>query len=174
MPANISSNKLIFSKTSQTISSVTSPAINCTSDCTLLKQFIFIKGFISLNFRVNVSVYEIHRINSSGIKITLETKAVKAVAFAPTSAVSPCDCCTAQFTGTAPGKDNEPILLASSARDLFQAPATKAIQVVLNTLQPESSSSGENRSILCISTSHALFLKGQDAIAISFLALPAA
>lgn len=90
IPANISSNELIFFKISQTVSSVTSSAINRTSECTLFKQFIFMQGFISLNFRVNVSVYEIHWINSSGIKITLETKAVNAVVFAQPSAVSPC------------------------------------------------------------------------------------
>lgn len=34
------------------------------------------QGFLSLNFKANVSVYEIHWINSSGIKVTPEIKAV--------------------------------------------------------------------------------------------------
>lgn len=92
------------------------------------------QGFISLNFRVNVGVYEIHWINSSGIKMSLESKAVKAVVFAQSSAVSPHECSTAQLTRTVPGEGDNPALTASAALRLFHVPLPKATQFVLNTL----------------------------------------
>lgn len=74
IPASISLHELIFLNLPKHELSDPS-AIKCTSVCTLFKYLILMQGFISLNFKVNVSVYQINWINSSGIHMTAEIKA---------------------------------------------------------------------------------------------------
>lgn len=145
--------------------------MSCTSDCALFKQIIFILGLISLNFSINVGVYEMHWINSSRIK-SAQIKAVNAGVWEKNSALSPANRIENQIWHSLvnkgqPWERKESNVCSQLSSGAHPGTCYHIIQVILSRAQPGSSCQRENTTIWDISTSYSQFLKGQDAIAIS-------